>query len=117
MNFDISPNNEICDTVCRVDVFRALADPTRREILKLLRKGAMSAGAIADRFPQNRSTLSAHFNVLKAADLVSAERQGQTIIYRLNLSVFEETMADLLAVFAVGRKKGRARKLQEGESS
>jgi len=77
----------------------------------------MSAGAIADRFPQNRSTLSAHFNVLKAADLVSTERQGQTIIYRLNLSVFEETMADLLAVFAAGRKKGRARKLQEGESS
>lgn len=100
-----------------MDVFRALADPTRREILKLLRRGEMSAGAIADRFPQNRSTLSAHFNVLKAADLVSAERQGQTIIYRLNLSVFEETMADLLAVFAVGRKKGRARKLQEGESS
>jgi DNA-binding transcriptional ArsR family regulator len=80
-------------------VFRALADPTRREILRLLRRGPMSAGAIADRFPQTRSTLSAHFNVLKAADLVSTERQGQTILYSLNLSVFEETMAAVLAVF------------------
>ena len=85
------------------DVFRALADPTRREILSLLRRGPLSAGAIADHFPQNRSTLSAHFNVLKAADLVSTERQGQTILYSLNLSVFEETMAALLAVFGMGR--------------
>lgn len=84
-------------------VFRALADPTRREILKLLRRGPMSAGAIADHFPQNRSTLSAHFNVLKAADLVSTERQGQTILYSLNLSVFEETMAGLLEVFGMRR--------------
>lgn len=66
----------------------------------------MSAGAIADQFPQNRSTLSAHFNVLKAADLVSTERQGQTIIYSLNLSVFEETMAALLAVFKLEQKEG-----------
>jgi DNA-binding transcriptional ArsR family regulator len=87
-------------------VFRALADPTRREVLKLLRKGPMSAGAIADRFPQNRSTLSAHFSVLKSADLVSTERQGQTILYSLNLSVFEETMAAVLAVFGVDRPKG-----------
>jgi DNA-binding transcriptional ArsR family regulator len=84
-------------------VFRALADPTRREILRLLRRGPMSAGAIADRFPQTRSTLSAHFNVLKAADLVSTERQGQTILYSLNLSVFEETMAAMLAVFGMRR--------------
>jgi DNA-binding transcriptional ArsR family regulator len=87
-------------------VFRALADPTRRGILRLLRGGPMSAGAIADQFPQNRSTLSAHFNVLKAADLVSTERQGQTIIYSLNLSVFEETMAALLAVFKLEQKEG-----------
>jgi DNA-binding transcriptional ArsR family regulator len=87
-------------------VFRALADPTRREILKLLRQGPMSAGAIADRFPQNRSTLSAHFSVLKSADLVSTERQGQTILYSLNLSVFEETMAALMAVFGVKKPEG-----------
>lgn len=63
----------------------------------------MSAGAIADHFAQNRSTLSAHFNVLKAADLVSTERQGQSILYSLNLSVFEETMAGLLEVFGMRR--------------
>jgi ArsR family transcriptional regulator, repressor of sdpIR and other operons len=90
------------------DVFRALADPTRREILRLLRQGPLSAGAIADRFPQSRSTLSAHFNVLKAADLVETERQGQTILYSLNLTVFEETMASLLALFGVGDRKAGA---------
>lgn len=84
------------------DVFRALADPTRREILRLLRQGPMSAGAIAERFPQSRSTLSAHFSVLKAADLVETARHGQTILYSLNLTVFEETMASLLALFGVG---------------
>ena len=108
------------------DVFRAYADPTRREILRLLRQGPLSAGAIADRFPQNRSTLSAHFNVLKAADLVSTERQGQTIIYSLNLSVFEETIATVLAAFQMGEARRpkrtpsrarHARKLQHGESS
>lgn len=83
------------------EVFRALADPTRREILRILRRGPASAGALADQFQQSRSTLSAHFNVLKAADLVQTERQGQTIIYSLNLSVFEETMAAVLAVFGV----------------
>jgi ArsR family transcriptional regulator, repressor of sdpIR and other operons len=84
------------------DVFRALADPTRREILLLLRQGPLSAGAIADRFPQSRSTLSAHFNVLKASDLVETTRHGQTILYSLNLTVFEETLARLLALFGVG---------------
>lgn len=85
-------------------VFKALADPTRRQILKMLRKGPLSAGEIADRFPQRRSTLSSHFNVLKAADLVQTERQGQTINYSLNLSVFEDTMTALMDVFGAGRK-------------
>jgi ArsR family transcriptional regulator, repressor of sdpIR and other operons len=83
-------------------VFRALADPTRREILRLLRKGPLSAGALADRFPQSRSTLSAHFAALKNANLVQTDRQGQTIVYQLNLSVFEETVAGLLASLGVG---------------
>lgn len=101
-------------------VFRALADPTRREILRLLRKGPLSAGAIADRFPQRKSTLSAHFNVLKAANLVETERRGQTILYALNLSVFEETMAGLLATFGVGdvgAVPGERGPLREGDPS
>lgn len=83
-------------------MFRALADPTRREILRLLREGPISAGALADRFPQSRSTLSAHFAVLKNADLVQTDRHGQTILYQINLSVFEETVAGLLAALGVG---------------
>jgi len=100
------------------EVFRALADPTRREILKLLRQRPMSAGALADRFSQSRSTLSAHFNVLKAADLIQSERQGQTILYSLNLSVFEETMSTLMELFSVGepaRRRAPRRRLGQGE--
>jgi DNA-binding transcriptional ArsR family regulator len=85
------------------EVFKALADPTRREILRLLgQEGPMSAGALADRFPQGRSTLSAHFAALKHANLVQTDRQGQTIVYHLNLSVFEQTVAALLAALGVG---------------
>jgi ArsR family transcriptional regulator, arsenate/arsenite/antimonite-responsive transcriptional repressor len=87
------------------EVFRALADPTRREILRLLRQRAMSAGEIADRFPQSRSTLSGHFGVLKAADLVQTSRHAQTIVYSLNLSVFEEVAAVMLDLFAVGQTR------------
>jgi ArsR family transcriptional regulator len=96
-------------------VFRALADPTRREILALLRTAPQTAGEIADRFPQSRSTLSGHFNVLKTANLVLTERRGQTIIYRLNLSVFEETTAALLRLFGGDRKQPGRRK--EGSRS
>ena len=58
------------------EVFEALAHPVRRDILKLLRRKAMSAGEIAEHFPIAKATLSGHFNVLKNADLVSTERQG-----------------------------------------
>ncbi len=75
------------------EVFEALAHPVRREILKLLRKRAMSAGELAAHFTIAKPTLSGHFTVLKTADLVSTERQGTTIIYRLNMSVMEEALA------------------------
>ena len=63
------------------DVFRALSDPTRRQILRLLHSRDMTAGEIADQFPLARSTLSGHFNVLKQAGLIVTERQGTTIVY------------------------------------
>ncbi len=85
------------------EVFEALAHPVRRDILKLLRRKAMSAGEIAEHFPIAKATLSGHFNVLKNADLVSTERQGTTIIYRLNLSVMEEVLAAFIAL--AGTKK------------
>jgi DNA-binding transcriptional ArsR family regulator len=91
------------------DTFRALAEPTRREILRLLRARDMTAGEIASRFPQARSTLSGHFNVLKAAELVQAERRGRRIVYSLNLSVFEDAVATLLDLLRVGHPGGAAK--------
>jgi DNA-binding transcriptional ArsR family regulator len=80
------------------EVFEALAHPVRREILKLLRKRAMSAGELAEHFTIAKPTLSGHFTVLKSADLVTTERQGTTIIYRLNMSVMEEALAAFAAL-------------------
>lgn len=88
------------------EVFEALAHPVRREILKLLRKRAMSAGELAEHFTIAKPTLSGHFTVLKTADLVTTERQGTTIIYRLNMSVMEETLA---AFMALAGAKGKER--------
>lgn len=88
------------------DVFEALAHPVRREILKLLRKRAMSAGELAEHFTIAKPTLSGHFTVLKNADLVTTERQGTTIIYRLNMSVMEEALA---AFMALAGTKGKER--------
>ncbi|MBU6296918.1 MAG: winged helix-turn-helix transcriptional regulator [Alphaproteobacteria bacterium] len=84
------------------DVFDALAHPVRRKILKLLRGGAMSAGDLAAHFDLAKPTLSGHFTVLKTADLVTSERRGTTILYRLNMSVLEEALAALMSI--VGSK-------------
>ena len=87
------------------DVFAALAHPARRKILNLLRKGAMSAGDLATHFDLAKPTLSGHFAVLKAADLVTSERKGTTILYRLNVSVVEEALAALMAIAGVSEPK------------
>lgn len=86
------------------EVLRALSDPSRREILRLLRQGDLSAGEIAERIPLARSTLSGHFNVLKHAGLVVTERQGTSIVYSLNESALEESLRALLGLFEYGRK-------------
>ena len=88
------------------EVFEALAHPVRREILKLLRKRAMSAGELAEHFTIAKPTLSGHFTVLKNAGLVTTDRQGTTIIYRLNMSVMEEALAAFAALAGLkGREK------------
>ena len=84
------------------DVFNALAHPVRREILKLLRNGAMNAGDIAAHFELAKPTLSGHFMVLKTAGLVTTERHGTTILYRLNMNVMEEAVAALLSLTETG---------------
>ena len=81
-------------------VFKALADPTRRAILQHLQRGSQTAGAIAELFPITRASLSHHFNILKAADLVRTERRGQHIVYSLNATVLQETTAMLLNIFS-----------------
>jgi len=81
-------------------VFKALADPTRRGILSKLRNGSLTAGAIAESFPISRASLSHHFNILKAADLVRTERRGQHIVYSLNATVLQEATALLMDLFA-----------------
>ena len=75
------------------NAFKALADPTRREILRLLRKGEMTAGDLAQRFDMTKPTMSHHFAVLKEADLLTSRRDGQTIWYALNTTVVQDLMA------------------------
>lgn len=86
------------------DVFKAISDPSRRKILKILQRGSRSAGELAEAFDFTKGSLSHHFNILKAANLVRCERRGQQIVYMLNMSVFEETVAMLLDLF--GGKSG-----------
>ena len=73
-------------------IFKALADPTRRAVLQLLKARPMSAGEIADHFPTSKSTLSAHFAVLREAGLVGSEKSGKTVTYWLNATVLEEAL-------------------------
>jgi ArsR family transcriptional regulator, arsenate/arsenite/antimonite-responsive transcriptional repressor len=75
--------------------FRALADPTRRQILRLLRDGPRGSGEIADEFASSWATVSRHLAVLREAGLVVAERHGQTILYELNTSVFQDLLQHL----------------------
>ncbi len=72
------------------NTLRALSDPTRREILNLLKKGRMSAGDIVDAFDVTGASISRHLSILKDADLIRDKREGKYIFYELNASVFEE---------------------------
>ncbi|NLG16134.1 MAG: winged helix-turn-helix transcriptional regulator [Fibrobacter sp.] len=75
------------------NLFKALSDKTRRDILDLLKKHDMSAGEIASAFPISAASISHHLNILKQADLVASVRNGQNIIYSLNTSVFQELVS------------------------
>jgi len=74
-------------------VFKALADPTRREVLRLLGRGEKTAGELAARFDMTKPSMSHHFAVLKEADLISSRRAGQQIYYALNATVAQEALA------------------------
>lgn len=73
-------------------VFKALSDPSRRRVLQLLRGGPLTAGELAAHFDVSKPTMSAHFSVLREADLIASSRQGKTVVYCLKLSVLEESL-------------------------
>ena len=85
------------------DVFRALSDPTRREILELLRSGPRTSGEIADKFSTSWATISRHLSVLKEAKLILAERNGQHVVYELNTTVFQDVVESLIKWLHPGR--------------
>lgn len=80
-------------------VFKALSDPTRRDVLKLLRRGPMTAGDLASNFDVSKPTMSVHFRVLKEAGLVRTERIGRSIEYSLRMSVLEEALMGFAQAF------------------
>ncbi len=88
-------------------VFKALSDPTRREILRVLSRGEQSAGALAGRFDMTKPSMSHHFSVLKEADLITSRREGQQIIYELNTTVVQDLLTWLFDFFDVPRLKRR----------
>jgi DNA-binding transcriptional ArsR family regulator len=76
--------------------FKALSDPTRREILKLLRNGPKTSGELAEKFPSAWATISRHLAVLRDAGLILSERKGQQIVYELNTTVFDDVVNHLI---------------------
>lgn len=89
------------------DVFKALSDPTRREILRLLGRREMTAGAIADNFAMSKPSVSHHLSTLKAAGLVFAERRGQEIVYSLDTTVFQDAMTYLMGLMGPSEEESR----------
>ena len=85
------------------NVYKALADPTRRRVLQLLRERDMSAGELAERFDSAWPTLSRHFAILREADLIQGEKRGASIIYSLNVSVLEEALLGMMEMFKIDR--------------
>jgi DNA-binding transcriptional ArsR family regulator len=73
-------------------IFKALADPTRRRVLELLKQRPLSAGELAEHFDVSKPTLSAHFAVLREAGLIASEKQGKSVLYELQMSVLEEAL-------------------------
>ncbi len=89
-------------------IFRALADPTRREILQLLRRGPRTSGEIAGHFPTAWATVSRHLGILRDAGLILAERKGQQIVYELNTTVIDDVIQQLLEWTRPGGRKKNA---------
>lgn len=81
------------------NVFKALGDSTRREILKLLSEKDMSAGEISEHFNMSKPAITKHLGILREAELVSSEKKGLYIIYSINISVLQETISNFMTYF------------------
>ena len=90
--------------------FKALADPTRREILRLLSRGELTAGELASSFDMSKPSMSHHFAILKEADLISSRRDGQQIYYTLNTTVIEDVLTRLWDHLGLKNSKGNSQK-------
>ena len=88
--------------------YRALADPTRREVLRLLREGDLAAGDLAAQFEISWPSVSRHLRVLETAGLVSSQRRGGHIIYSLQTSVLQDVATEVAEMARVGRRTTRA---------
>lgn len=84
----------------RDEVFKALADPTRRRILRLLSTGEMGAGELAQQFDITAPSMSHHFNVLRQAGLITSRKEGQQVIYVLNTTVVQDIVGAMLDMFS-----------------
>ncbi|HYF03143.1 MAG TPA: autorepressor SdpR family transcription factor [Patescibacteria group bacterium] len=78
------------------ELFKALNDETRRQILDMLREKSMTAGDIADRFNISKPSISHHLDILKRAELISSEKQGQFVIYSINTTIMEDLLQWIL---------------------
>lgn len=86
------------------EVFKALADPTRRKILDLLKEGDLTAGEIAENFAISKPSISNHLKILKMAELVLDEKKGQYVYYSLNSTIFQDVVKWLLDKKSGGEK-------------
>jgi DNA-binding transcriptional ArsR family regulator len=100
-------------------IFRALADPTRRQILQELKVGELAAGEIASRFPISGPSISRHLSILKSADLVSERRDGNRILYRLEPERIASAVGDFLSAVCPTQvlHRRKARRAQKESTS
>jgi DNA-binding transcriptional ArsR family regulator len=97
-------------------IFKALSDPTRRQILHLLRKKPMTAGDLAEHFSLAKPTLSAHFAILREADLIEGSKSGTVITYMLKVSVLEEALLAFAETVGIGLPKPMPLKKATGKA-
>lgn len=86
------------------NVFKAMAHPVRRDVLKRLRAGPQTAGELAQHYDMSKPSLSSHFSILKEADLIFARRDGNYIYYNLNVTVADEVLTMVMDVFGIQKE-------------